>query len=300
MRTGIAIVMSALAGLLAAQEPDEPGPRPVAHGPDRPQRADLLVDLRRAAQALASGNHAGAEAMLRSLSQRAPDLASVWYQLAMAQRCQGKDTEALVAVERALAAAPTLTEARLLQAELQVVLDPAKAKVTIGELLRDPLAPGYHRQLVPMLVTLRLTEEAEAVFVALLQATPRDVELLRLRARCLLDRQQPAEAAAVLAQLVAVEPKDPQALETMAQAWLAAGERGKARAAWEQTLQVNPSNLAVRKRLLAALIEERAEAATIDEQKRLVAHWQTQVDRWQKQGAVRPPPNGPAGSQPPR
>lgn len=53
------------------------------------------------------------------ITPRTPDPVSARYQLALAPRCQGLDAEAWVAIERALAGAPAMVEARLRAVEIQ-------------------------------------------------------------------------------------------------------------------------------------------------------------------------------------
>ncbi|MBM4062104.1 MAG: hypothetical protein FJ265_13560 [Planctomycetes bacterium] len=79
------------------------------------------------------GNHTVAEDALRSVVQRAPEMASAWFQLALALRCQQKGAEALVAVERALQADRALTDAKLLHVELLATVAPERARPVIKE-----------------------------------------------------------------------------------------------------------------------------------------------------------------------
>lgn len=251
---------------LGAQQPPEPA---------RLARARELAALDQALGELSAGRAERAEQLLQSLLARAPDLETAWYQLGVARQVQGNVDGALAAVDTALARKADFVEAKLLWIELSATKEPERCREAVDLLLRRPDAARLRRPLVPLLVTLRMYDQAAEALQALRSEAPRDVDLLQLQARCLIESGKPSAAAAALEELLTIEPRDPPSLASLARLYEVSGAHDKVLPTLERLLAVNPSNLAVRQRVVELRTAIAPQSPELEEHHRLLRHYRS-------------------------
>lgn len=258
-----------LATALAAQTP-----------PDRPPRSgvaapEVLRELERAARALAAGELAGAEAVLRTLTVNAPGMPTVWFQLGMVLRLRDQHAEALTAARRAVELAPGLLPARVLVVECQAELDPEQARPAARALLAEPEAIGLRRDLVPILLRLQAWPEVESTLAELVADAPEDMQLRQWQVECALGSGEPAKAVPALHRLLELEPRRPDVLESLANVHRVLDQTAAAITTFERLLIVDPSHTRGRQALIDLLVATGADAARLRPHREALARTRT-------------------------
>lgn len=276
-----------------AQDQDPPKPTPAEL-----QRRREMRELEQAAADLGAGKPERAEMMLMSVLDRAPDMEVAWYQLAIARQLQGKSDTALAAVNTALSKKADFPEARILWIELSIEREPDGCREHAQELLKHKNAAELRRPLLPHLITLQMFESAEEAIKELRTEAPKDIDLLKLQARCQIESGKPEKAAESLEEMLVIEPKDPLSLQTLAKLYEATGATEKILPTWERLVAVNPSNVAARQRVIDMISEREPSSPKLDEHRKLLRHYQrrgdgaTAADKNDKKAPPAAPPKG--------
>jgi tetratricopeptide (TPR) repeat protein len=171
-----------------------------------------------------------------------------------------------------------MVEPQLLIAEVRVKTAPAQARELVTKLLARADIEPHRPQLLPLLVALRMNEEAAPVLASLREQNPQNVELLRLQSAVELDGGEPAKAAATLESMLGIEPRDPLALENLTRIYEVLGDRGKTQNALTRLLDVNPSNQAARRSIVRMLSEDGADEAALAKHRTLLAFYEKRAE----------------------
>lgn len=244
---------------------------------------DLARELARAGASMAAGNHGVAVTILKDVVARKPDLGLAWYQLAIAQRGLSRQVEAFRAAENAERLLPESVDAKLLLAELCASGDAARASAIATDLMAGKDDPELLRRLLPILITAR-DDRVKQVFGRLQTAAPTDTALLQQKMQWALENHDLPTAIEALQRHVTLEPENPLPLQSLANVQLAAGKTEGAKTTLSRLLELNPSNTQVRGQLIQILVQQKAMPTQIDEQRRLLAFYEKQKQRWQREG----------------
>lgn len=226
------------------------------------------AELGRAARLIEAGKFLDAERKLTGLTERIPDSAALWYQLALVNRKLGRPAAAGVAAERAVELDPRHFDGLLLAAELAAAKDKARAR-------RHARAAAKLAGKDPTLleraarVLLDLDDVASAIPVLQRASTisPRNRELLRLQARAAIEAGEPRKALEAYRALAKDTPRDPTVLESVARVLVVLEKKKDAVEAFERLLAVNPSNVHARETLLELMRELEYPPKRLAEQK---------------------------------
>ncbi|MBL8697252.1 MAG: tetratricopeptide repeat protein [Alphaproteobacteria bacterium] len=249
----------------------------------------LETVLRRGIAAQATGRHAEAESLFRTVLRDAPGLPDGLHLLAQSRHLQGDNDEALELVGRAMRAAPRVA---MYQATRGVVLRalgrPTEAAAAFEAALRlDPTYLGAHRNLAALHASTGGFEAARAAFTRALALAPSDVELWLGLVPVLLSLGKPGEAAAAAERAAGLAPRATTPIEVWFAAADAAGALPTLRFKLERLLAEDPENTAVHLALVDVLNRLDAMDAARDLAERAIARWPDNAAAWRRAGLQR-------------
>lgn len=275
-RLGLAcasLLVLAPAGRAPAQSPRVEGPH---------------AELNRAARLIEAGKLEEAERALTALTERIPDSAALWYQLALVSRMRDKPAAARVAAERAVELDPRHLDGLLLAAELTAAKDKARARRHARAAAK---LAGKDPTLLERVARVLLDLDDVASAIPVLQRartiSPRNRELLRLQARAAIEAGEPEKALEAYRALAEQAPRDPTVLESVARVLVVLEKKKEAVEAFERLLAVNPSNVHARETLIELMRELEFAPAKIAAQELYLKYY-----RELRRRAAQPPPAG--------